>query len=117
MENGNGNDAESEVLRAGFMEKRAAIDCESKKRWFVLRSNGTMLYLVNPADSKPRGCCDLSTMTKIEKTGPKTFELTTTDREWAFRTLNETQCDEWFGAIRSLDVTEHGMSWNGVPSQ
>ena len=99
-----GHDAHSDanVIREGFMEKRGAVITKYKKSWFMLYSNGMMVYMAKPGDSKQRGHCNLSVIIKMERKSPTTFEVTTTDRVWAFRCLNEGECVEWFDAIRSI---------------
>ena len=91
------------VTREGFMEKWGSFFPLYEKHWFMLFSDGMMVYMETPGDSEQLGHCNLSN-SKMERKSPTTFEVTTTDKVWEFRCLNEGECTEWMDAIRTIVI-------------
>jgi len=92
-----------QVVKQGFMEKKGQwINTSYKKRWFKLWSNKKMAYLTHPGASYTKGYCDLTAIKKMERTNKVAFEVTTSERVWAFQCQNEAQCTEWFNTIQRV---------------
>lgn len=91
------------VVKQGYMEKKGNwLNTAYKKRWFKLWSNKKMAYLTHPGASYTKGYCDFSKIAKMERKSKREFEVTTSERVWAFQCQNETECNEWFNMIQRV---------------
>jgi len=88
-------------VKIGYMKKRGFWNTGFKRRYFRLYSDRTMDYRHYMGAAQTKGTCDLSNVSKMVRSSPTTFEVTTSGRIWEFM-CSESECDGWFEAIRRV---------------
>ena len=111
------------VIRKGFIEMMND-NKEFERLSVVLYENKMMKCIMNHDNTSSSVTsvveCHLSNIKSIERTNPTTFEVKTGDRVYKFRCHDESECDEWFGIMLSLDdnsiVTEPTLRSDHSPA-
>merc|ERR1712130_424849 len=98
--------SDDNVLKKGYIEKQGKYVKSWKKRWFVLKNNGTMSYYHDKNETHPIGTFSCKNLTKLSNKSwnKKTFGLKvyTPHRNWKLLLLCNNERKEWHAAIKSV---------------
>lgn len=98
------------VIRSGWMTKRGRVRKNWKRRWFVLRADGTLTYYASEASKAPLGSLNLQTLVAVEslphresrgKSEP-IFQVKTKNRVLALTTETTGAANNWIDAFRKF---------------
>lgn len=95
------------LLKAGFMLKKGNRIKNWKRRLFVVRTDGTVLYYAPQDAPKPRGAVDLKELTRITRTPgtadmPESIDLHTPTRIFSMHFDNQEDEQAWLETIRQF---------------
>ena len=95
------------------MYKAGKINTDFKKRYFILTTDGRLIYYEKPDAPKPNGECDIVNMQKditTKKFGKDGWNYGFTvhtkkkkEREWRFSCQTEKERNEWIQQIKLAD--------------
>jgi hypothetical protein len=93
------------VIRSGWLEKRGELNTAFRRRWFVLRADGALLYSVGPKSDVVKGSIALgdhdvefpSTLSRE----PTEFTVWTASRTFVLRADSVALADDWVTTLRS----------------
>ena len=94
------------VMRIGELQKQGDFVKSWKKRLFVLREDGQLLYFSEGDVPKPRGSIDVNRVSKITKAEqdtmlPFSIALTADGRDWFLNFESQSQMQDWISAFKA----------------
>eukprot|EP01094_Clydonella_sp_ATCC50884_P003414 TRINITY_DN12644_c0_g1_i1.p1 TRINITY_DN12644_c0_g1~~TRINITY_DN12644_c0_g1_i1.p1 ORF type:complete len:423 (+),score=143.97 TRINITY_DN12644_c0_g1_i1:147-1271(+) len=94
------------VLKMAMLSKQGQYVKSWKRRFFVLRQDGQLLYYHENDAPKPRGAIDLLQVNQFTKGGedslPNTIGLRCDGRDWCVAFDSQKQMKEWVAVIKSM---------------
>ncbi|KAF8746324.1 hypothetical protein AX14_000107 [Amanita brunnescens Koide BX004] len=93
---------EDQVLKSGFLNKKAQRTKRWIKHWFILRNDALSWYQSSSDPYFPHGIVDLRYASSCEPTGEKDFRLRTNQKTVLLSADSVPSRDEWVKAIRKV---------------